>query len=357
MRKLLISVGAGALVATGLVAPATAGTESAEPTGQSGVYTVFRGLDGPRELQFISGRTLVVAESDTGEVTRANIFSDQSTTLVKGLVSPQGVDARGNKLYIATGVSMGGGGGGTLATAPRTGGNASQLADLLEYELANNPDGQVQFVDGQPVDALSNPYFVHARMHDILVADAGANDVLSVDRFTGKVRTFFVPPTIRSGVCKNADNNPGTTGCDSVPTGIAEGPDGRIYVSTLGAEAPNAARIYRLHPGTGAIERTYGGLTGATGVAVGDDGSIYVSELLFGVPEGDGPPPPGFDPADVGRIHKIAPNGSRSIAQVTMPAGLTFHRGDLYASAWSIAGFLGLQGRGEIVRVTDRAFG
>ena len=32
------------------------------------------------------------------------------------------------------------------------------IADLLDHELENNPDGQVQFVDGQPVDSVSNPF-------------------------------------------------------------------------------------------------------------------------------------------------------------------------------------------------------
>ena len=30
--------------------------------------------------------------------------------------------------------------------------------------------------------------------------------------------------------------------------------------------------------------------------------------------------------------------------------------GDLYASAWSVAGFLGMPGRGEVVRIGEDAF-
>jgi hypothetical protein len=39
-----------------------------------------------------------------------------------------------------------------------------------------------------------------------------------------------------------------------------------------------------------------------------------------------------------------------------MPTGLTWHDGALYASAWSVAGFLGRQHAGQVVRVPAGAF-
>ena len=87
--------------------------------------------------------------------------------------------------------------------------------------------------------------------------------------------------------------------------------------------------------------RVIKGLTSVTGVAVGKDGSVYASNVLAGGPEGEGPPPPGFDPASVGEVTRIAPNGRRTVAHVTMPTGLEFYNAQLYASAWSIAGLLG----------------
>ncbi|MGY1707354.1 hypothetical protein ACI79C_22565 [Geodermatophilus sp. SYSU D00697] len=39
-----------------------------------------------------------------------------------------------------------------------------------------------------------------------------------------------------------------------------------------------------------------------------------------------------------------------------MPTGLLLEDGDLYASAWSIAGLLGQPARGELVRVGEDAF-
>ena len=63
-----------------------------------------------------------------------------------------------------------------------------------------------------------------------------------------------------------------------------------------------------------------------------------------------------FDPSTVGRIVKIAPNGKRTQAQVTMPTGLLSQGGHLYSTAWSVASFLGIPDAGQIVKVKAGAF-
>jgi hypothetical protein len=235
------------------------------------------------------------------------------------------------------------------------GGHVKVIADLGKYELKHNPDGQVQFVDGKPVDALSNPFSMTWSRFGLFVADGGANDVLKVNPRTGKVSTFFVPPTVKDvKACKgpNANANPGTKGCDPVPTGVTV-VRGSVYVSTLGAEAPGAGRVYKLDARTGKVQRVWKGFTAPTGIAVRWDGTIYLSHVLYGAPAGQ--PPADFDPSTVGRITRI--HGHHvSHAQVTMPTGLVLKNGDLYASAWSIASFLGMQHAGQVVKVKERAF-
>ena len=49
-------------------------------------------------------------------------------------------------------------------------------------------------------------------------------------------------------------------------------------------------------------------------------------------------------------------DGDQQAAAVTLPSGLVWKDGALYASAWSIAGFLGLEGRGKVVRIGEDAF-
>jgi hypothetical protein len=39
-----------------------------------------------------------------------------------------------------------------------------------------------------------------------------------------------------------------------------------------------------------------------------------------------------------------------------MPTGLTWHDGKLYASAWSVASFVGMQHAGQVVHVHGSAF-
>lgn len=367
VRRAAIGAAAFALV-TGPVTAAAAGG-GGDDDGDDAVPVVAGGLDGPRQISELDDDLLVVAESDSGEISSVDVDSGEVQTLVGGLVNPQGVDARHDRLYIAVGESgppeegapapaeppaVGQGGPGLLVTDLE--GEVLHVVDTLEYELAENPDGQVQFVDGAPVDALSNPFSVLVQRHRVLVADAGANAVLSVDRRSGEVGTFFVPPVIGPDevpACAEAPNNPGTVGCDPVPTGLARGPHGHVYVSTLGAEVAGAARVYELDPHgeqVGVIED----LTSATGVAVDERGTVYVSDLLEGAPEEE--PGPDFDPTPVGEVVRIEPGGDRSTAQVTLPTGLLVEDGDLYASAWSIAGFLGQAGRGEVVRIGEDAF-
>ena len=239
-----------------------------------------------------------------------------------------------------------------LRTNLRTG-NTTVIANLLAYERNNNPDRQPQNYTpppGEETDALSNPFAMTSYPRGLLVADGGANDVLRVNPRTGRVSTFFVPPNPRNAGCANA--NPGVTGCDSVPTGVTYA-KGSVWVSTLGADVPGAARVYKLNPRNGNVRRVYRNLTGLTGIAVARDGAIFVSQVLEGAPPGA--PPPGFDPSTVGQLIKIH-RGTRTKAQVTMPTGLVMRRGKLFSSAWSTAFFFGIPNAGQIVRVTRNEF-
>ncbi len=113
--------------------------------------------------------------------------------------------------------------------------------------------------------------------------------------------------------------------------------------------------MYVLNARTGKVLDVIGGFTAPTGVAVGPHGAVYVSELLHNAPQGD--PPPGFDPSTVGRIVRVAPDGTRTYAAVTMPIGLVWHDGALYSTAWSVAGlFLGIPDAGQVVKVRQSAF-
>jgi hypothetical protein len=347
-----------ALVAT----PASAHRTPAEAAKH--IKVVTGGLDGPRQISAQGGR-LYVAEADSGEITRINPRTGAKDVVVSGLTNPQGVVKVGGKIYIAAGDPAPDTDPSAVTAAilvAKPGGTARKFADLAAYELKKNPDGQTQFdAQGEPLDTLSNPFHVirdRSRNGFLLVADAGANAVLKVNR-KGKVSTFFVPPTQTTGACADVPNNNASgKGCDSVPTGLAYGPDGTLYISALTSEVARQGRVYQVHPRTGKLIRTYSGYTGPTGVAVDRRGNIYVSEVLQGAPSFDGPPPAGFDPTTVGQIVKRQAGHRHpyAYAQVTMPSGLLIEDRKLYASAWSIAGFLGRPAAGEVVTVGRKAF-
>jgi hypothetical protein len=350
------------LAALGTIAAMTAAPSSDAVAGSGGVSTITQGLDGPFGLaRARAHRGFVVAESESGEVTR--VFpGGRKHTILDGVPGVAGVAASRHRVFAVIGgpneegaPSGGSYGPSRVLRMSYHGTHVKKIANLYRYELKHNPDGQVQLVNGQPVDSISNPFAMTWSRFGLFVADGGANDVLLVNPRTGKIKTFFVPPTVKNvPACKgpDANANPGTKGCDPVPTGV-QVVGNSLYVSTLGAEAPGAGRVYKLNARTGKVQRVWKGFTAPTGIAVRKDGTIYISEVLYGAPEG--PPPPGFTPADVGRITRIH-NGHIKHAQVTMPTGLVLKNGRLYASAWSVASFMGLQHAGQVVKVRERAF-
>src|SRR5687768_5636510 len=178
--------------------------------GEDGdVTTVATGLNGPRQLNDYDDDHLVVAESDTGEVSKVNLDSGEVETLLSDLPTPQGVAYKDGLLYVALG-EPGPDEGGEAPAEPVEGepsgsslivadadGEIVETYDLLEYELENNPDEQPQFAeDGTPFDALSNPFAVQVQEDRILVADAGAHALLAIDRESGEISTLFVPPRV-----------------------------------------------------------------------------------------------------------------------------------------------------------------
>jgi hypothetical protein len=385
MRKRIVCSRTAAVAALSMICATGIGAATAqtsEDQNQSArlappVTVVVSGLQDPREISFSKGR-LIVAESGSGKVLSINPkHPKRIRTLASGLGEgvSSGAIRIGKRTFILTG-ELGGPPDRLMPDTPIYPGSAvlvakynkrakkiqvRKFADLLAFELAHNPDGQTQFgPDKAPLDALSNPFYVIKKRTrpghgpKLLVADGGANDVLQVGRH-GKVSVFFVPPTVNTGACAGVPNNDAkTVGCDAVPTGLAYGPNNRLYVSALTGEVPGEGRVYVLNAKTGKVKRVMTGFTSPTGVAVTPNGTVYVSEVLENSPEGE--PAPDFDPATIGQIVKVQPNGKRSYAQVTMPTGLIWRNGNLYSSAWSIASFLGMSNAGQVVKVSNSAF-
>ncbi|MEM7117026.1 MAG: ScyD/ScyE family protein [Chloroflexota bacterium] len=133
----------------------------------------------------------------------------------------------------------------------------------------------------------------------LLIADAGCNCLWSWTEEAGRQLIVTWP----------IDDNP-------VPTGVAVGPDGDIYVSFLSGFPfdVGSARIERWSGGE--LVQTYGDLTLVTDVLVTDDSTIYAVEMAAGL--GDS----GLIP-DSGRVITVSEEGVTPVLEnLRIPYGL-----------------------------------
>ncbi len=200
------------------------------------------------------------------------------------------------------------------------------LANLAKFERLRDPDHLGK--DSDPVGYLR-------RGKNVVIADAGGNDVLSVKRRNGKVRVLavFGNRTVTNPF------GPGTVPMETVPTATAIGPDGALYVSELTGFpfVPGAARIIRIAGGVGTVYAH--GLTNVTDLAWAG-GKLYAVQI-----------------SDVGLLNETGlPSGS--LVQVhhgsnpttvkdnlPAPYGVAVHNGSAYVTTCSVC-----KGGGQVVR-------
>jgi hypothetical protein len=171
------------------------------------------------------------------------------------------------------------------------------VADVAAHEVANNPGGGA-------VD--SNPYGVLAQPGRRIVADAGGNSIIEV-LANGRTQTFAVP---------------GAPGAQTVPTSVAEGPDGAIYVGQLTGFPffRGAASVLRISSDGGSISTFASGFTAIVDITFDTGGALYVLEVASGQVAPFPPPNPGLG---FGRLKRQCPGAS----PVVLLDGLTFPGG------------------------------
>lgn len=308
-NKLLVSVVASSALLMTAPLSAAADSRAAAPT----ITVASSDVVAPFSLAVNHGK-VYVADGGTGLVSR--LVRGKLRTIATGPTAPgdvAGLDLSKNGRYLAYTATVDEEHTKTsLEIVGPLGHRVS--ADLAGYEARVNPDkirsygvtnpspcvadAFANIPDGPPVSYLgqidSHPYAVASYGKKWVVADAGGNDLLWVDR-KGKVSTAAVLPRQPLFITKTIAKNLGLPSCtvgitynfEPVPTDVEVGRDGYLYVSALvgGPEDPSLgarSRVYRVDPATGHSTKIGDKLLGATNLAVDKKGHVYVAELFAG---------------------------------------------------------------------------
>ncbi len=209
-------------------------------------------------------------------------------------------------------------------------GQITPLVDIAAYEGTANPDGG---------ERDSNPFGLELLSNRAVMTDAGGNSLIQVDpTLTASTLATFPVRLV-----------PGPGGMDvpmqSVPTGIAEGPDGSLYVGELTGFPfqVGGARVYRVPAAGGTPVVVAEGFTNIIDIAIGADGAAYVLEH-----DANGL----LNPGDTGRLVKIGPFGSRT----ELAAGALVRPGKMAIGADNsiyVTTNSASVGTGQVVRITQ----
>jgi hypothetical protein len=338
-----------ALLLTAFAIPATVHADGRGGGGDDGhgptlSDPIAEGLAGPLQLA-VDGSTVYVGQSFAGVLTKIGRHGTEDLAANPG-GEIAGMAVEGSKSVVYTTRNALEDNTVTASTLSRVRrGTTSVVADLLAYEVENNPDQGVQYGFEEISDECaaqlppeigppnytggidSHAYAVADAGHGKwYIAEAGGNDILSVSS-RGKVRTVAVLPPQPLEVTADIAAIVGLPECtvgltynfEPVPTDIEVGRGGTLYVTTLpgGPEDPSlGARgaVYAVNPWNGEVSQVASGLAGATNLAIGKHGTIYVAEL-FG-----------------GRVSKIVDGAPQTVIELAQPAALEYANGKLYVS-------------------------
>jgi len=306
---------------------------AAAPASAASPQVIATGLSDPRGIDADDGDRgdrLLVAESTAARITEIFTRKGSDSDVHPFATLPAGSSLNG---VLAFGwrsafVTAGPGGPGSSPVGQllkvRREGESSVVADIAAYQVEDpDPDD----VENNPAE--SNPFGVAFARHGVLVTDAAGNDLLKVEK-DGDIETVARFPTRKIEVQDLGDQHPsdlpppGTPfDAESVPTGVAVGPDGAWYVAELRGFpfTPGTSRIWRIQPGAEDAEcdpdaergpcTVYAdGFTSVMGIAWAGD-TLLVLEIakvgLLPVEAGIAPPIGALWAYDDGEKTEIAP--------------------------------------------------
>lgn len=305
MRTTRTLIAAGAAVALAVSLPTSASAASGPPAQQEWSNQLIA----PFSLA-VDGQRVLVADGGTGSIGQLQP-NGSVTPIVEGVPGLTGVATRGAWMAYGSSISEDPTQEESLILESglniRTPKGDTIYADLHAYEWKHNPDGGNTYgildlgdcaaeVDPELLPSVlphgggldAHAYNVASWQGGWLVADAGANAIMKVSD-KGVISTFSVLPAIPLVINGPVAGMLGLPGCtigktlnvEPVPTGIAVGKGGAIYVTTLpgfpGMILSQGA-LWRIDTATGEATQVASGLSQPTSLAIsGSD--MYIAEL------------------------------------------------------------------------------
>ena len=243
---------------------------------------------------------------------------------------------------------------GDLISSPPGRATPTVIANLAAFEAHHNPDhgaGPGPQFGAIPID--SDPYAFTSYRGGFAVVDAAANDLLWVNP-KGQVSVLAVFPaqteklTMKMRMAIGAPPAMSSISVQSVPTCVAVGPDGALYVGELTGVpyVPGTARIWRVVPGK-ATSLYASGFTNIADIAFDGRDLLILEMASAGLLDSNSP----------GALIKLGHDGRRTVLAsegLVTPTGLAIGHGSIYVSNYGLSPGRGVGHHGELVSIRAR---
>lgn len=306
---------AAVCLSTGSAAGAAPDGPSGRDAGDAAPVLLTAGLVGPLHVSAGRDGSVTVSESFAGRLTRVDPKGNKDVLYESPDWNVAGNDRRDDRTYFLE--SQGAGPhpaelAGHVRIIDDDDGRQRTLGDFAALETKENSDGETRYgfrhlpegceaklPANMPAsykgEVDSHPYGIAVTEETIYVADAGANSVVSVDTRSGETKTVAVLPPRPYKITPAAAASNGLPGCvvgttydfEAVPTDVAVGPDGWLYITSLpgGPEDPAlGARgaVFKVDPDGEKVKLVADDIMTPTGLALGEKGELYVASLFGG---------------------------------------------------------------------------
>jgi glucose/arabinose dehydrogenase len=333
----------------GAVYVVEAGTGGRDKCLGSGASAACIGLSGSITRIANGAQKRTVTALWSGALPSGKRAQGPAAVIVRGdtyyvLLQNGSIDSRGVNALGPDGATAG-----DLITTPAGKAVPDVLFNFAAFEAARNPDhgaGPGAKFGNPAID--SDPYAFAAYRGGFAVADAAGNDLLWINP-KGGVSVLAVFPTqtvkLTSAVRKTirAPRTMTSISVQSVPSSVAVGPDGALYVGELTGVPfkPGTARIWRVVPGK--KPSVYAsGFTNISDIAFAGKNLLVLELAVKGL----------LAPPSPGALIRLAPNGKRTViasAGLVDPSGLAVGSGSIYISNYGLFPGTGAGPHGEVV--------